>query len=68
MSKKRYRRGDWNPEGTKRFWSYVRGSEGWLAPRKFQEAIERTRFWQALAWASPKSLKIERRKHKKKNK
>lgn len=63
---RRYRRGDFDPTGRLRFWSYVRGAEGWLTHEKFAEAMERDRFWRALASASPDSLRLERKKHRKK--
>jgi len=64
----RYRRGDWNPEKTKRFWGYLKGAEGWLSPSRFTEAQDRTKYWGILATSDLKLLKKLRDQHHKRMK
>jgi hypothetical protein len=38
----KYRRGDWNPEKTKRFWGRVGDKEAWMDPDRFVKAKQHT--------------------------
>lgn len=60
----RYRRGDWNPEGTKRFWGYIKGAEGWLSPERFEESRARTTYWCRVASNNPQLIKKLRQEHR----
>ena len=66
--KKRYRRGDWSPDGEKRFWAYTHGTEGWMDAARFEEAKERTSYWLQVAASNRNLLEQLRQEHFEKTK
>jgi len=41
----KHKMGDWNKDQTMRFWAYMKGSEAWVTPEKFDIARAKMIWW-----------------------